>query len=382
MNVELILFIGAFENLTNLEEVLLPSTLKVIGTGAFCNCKNLKSVELPNTLERIDRFAFKNCKEIENIILPKSLKTIERSAFYGCSKLKSITIPSKITKIDKNTFAKCKELTSIEFSSNVSMIDLSAIDNCENLNKVVINNKKCKIKCSNSLNNSKITVCGYTNSDVQEWAKYYELKFKSLGDYKKVILLEVSNIKRTSIKLSWQKVEGVTSYEIYVSKNKTDWTKLKTTDKNKINLKNLKRGSSYYFKVRAIKGNKKYAFSNYLYTKTKLATPKIFNIYAKNGNVTIEWKKISGADSYRVYMATSKNGEYKSIGTKWGKSSTLKYTKKGLTVGKKYYFKIKAENGYSYSGNRACYFARKYNSTYYYVHNNSSYSKIKSIKVK
>lgn len=52
------------------EDVLLPSTLMVIGAYAFSQCKNLKSVQLPDSLERIESDAFIE-SALESVTLPR-----------------------------------------------------------------------------------------------------------------------------------------------------------------------------------------------------------------------------------------------------------------------------------------------------------------------
>ena len=80
--------------------------------------------------------------------------------------------------------------------------------------------------------------------------------------------------------------------------------------------------------------------------------------------VTLTWKKISGADGYEIYRRTGSSGSYTKIKTVTG-GSTLTYKNTGLSIGKKYYYKVRAyrilDNG----------------KTIY-----SSYSSIKSVKVK
>ncbi len=57
--------------------------------------------------------------------------------------------------------------------------------------------------------------------------------------------------------------------------------------------------------------------------------------------VTLTWKKISGADGYEIYRKTGVSGTYTKIKTITS-GSTLTYKNTGLTVGKKYYYKVRA----------------------------------------
>lgn len=73
----------------------------------------------------------------------------------------------------------------------------------------------------------------------------------------------------------------------------------------------------------------------------KSAKPKstvITSIIASSPtSVALKWKKVSGATSYKVYMATSKNGKYKLKKT----TSALNYTVSGLSRGKRYWFRVR-----------------------------------------
>lgn len=57
-----------------------------------------------------------------------------------------------------------------------------------------------------------------------------------------------------------------------------------------------------------------------------------------NGDPVLTWKADGEASYYRVYRATSKNGTYKS----YAKTTKNTYTDKKTTVGKTYYYKVKA----------------------------------------
>ena len=58
-------------------------SVTTIGESAFSMRSNLQSVILPNTLTKIEAHAF-SCTELEYIVIPSSVKTIGRNAFYLC----------------------------------------------------------------------------------------------------------------------------------------------------------------------------------------------------------------------------------------------------------------------------------------------------------
>ena len=71
---------------------------------------------------------------------------------------------------------------------------------------------------------------------------------------------------------------------------------------------------------------------------------KVENVKASSSSYNsnkITWSKVSGANGYKIYRATSKNGKYSSIKTITS-VSTLSYTNTGLQTGKTYYYKVRA----------------------------------------
>lgn len=57
--------------------------------------------------------------------------------------------------------------------------------------------------------------------------------------------------------------------------------------------------------------------------------------------VTLTWKKVSGADGYEIYRGEGASGSYTKIKTITN-GSTLTYKNTGLSIGKKYYYKVRA----------------------------------------
>ena len=73
--------VGCFRS-TDVETVILPSSLKEIGCEAFRWCKNLKEIILPEGLEVIGIGCFRDTA-IKEITIPRSVKRIENYAFSG-----------------------------------------------------------------------------------------------------------------------------------------------------------------------------------------------------------------------------------------------------------------------------------------------------------
>ncbi len=116
-------------NASGIEEIVMPSTLSVIGDGAFYYALALRSVTFNEGLENICREAFYGCSSIKEIIIPDSVTSISRYSvtsagstssnyytFAYCTSLERVVLGSNVTKIGKYTFYGCSSLKEIEWS--------------------------------------------------------------------------------------------------------------------------------------------------------------------------------------------------------------------------------------------------------------------------
>ena len=128
---------NAFKNNTKLKEVILPSTLKSIGTSAF-EGTSLSKIELPSSLTYIGKNAFANIKTLTEVTIPKSVETASH-AFYGDINLKKVnfedgivTIPSGIlynTGLEEIVLpSSVKAIGSYAFSNNKSLEKINLLD--------------------------------------------------------------------------------------------------------------------------------------------------------------------------------------------------------------------------------------------------------------
>ena len=74
-----------------------------IGTSAFEALTNLQSVTLPTSVTTIETDAFYGCTKLANVNLHEGITTIGLRAFYNCN-LTEITIPSTVTSIGNSAF--------------------------------------------------------------------------------------------------------------------------------------------------------------------------------------------------------------------------------------------------------------------------------------
>jgi hypothetical protein len=123
----------AFLGCTSLKELVIPLSVTEIGENAFFGCSSLQSVIIPVNVDTIGNGAFGNCCNLKSMDLPSSITIIGEYAFWGCSKLLSIILPEGIRHIRNGIFGDCINLKSVVFSPNVLTIGQNAFQNCNSL---------------------------------------------------------------------------------------------------------------------------------------------------------------------------------------------------------------------------------------------------------
>ena len=141
----------AFEQ-ASITSIVIPNSVKTIGSGAFFQCAELKFVKLPNQLTEIEDETFCNCVSLTSIDIPEGVTSIGYEAFYGCRELKEANIPSSVvhfgsgvfcyagftsmpklpetlTTIPYAIFQSCP-LTSVEIPQNITSIEGCAFNDC------------------------------------------------------------------------------------------------------------------------------------------------------------------------------------------------------------------------------------------------------------
>ena len=135
-----------FKGNTEIEEIILPTSLTEIPENAFLGCINLKKVVIPGQCTVIKANAFKNCTSLTTIELglfvdsernelgPDYAGTLSigRNAFEGCEMLQTITNQKRITTIYERAFENCIALKEIDLS-NVRAVANGAFKGCTGL---------------------------------------------------------------------------------------------------------------------------------------------------------------------------------------------------------------------------------------------------------
>ena len=344
---------NAFTYCKNLTSVTIPNSVKTIGTSAFYNCAGLTRVTIPGSVTRIEQDTFKGCSGLTSVTISAGVTSIESGAFRDCTSLTSVTIPGSVTSIEGYAFAYCSALTSLIIHDGTTSIGISAFMNCTSLGSVTIPRSVTDIG-GYAFSSCRSLADVYYGGTETDWTKITigngngNLTSATLHCAPDAPVVKIGNSAASGKPmLTWNAVEGATSYRIYRSTAKgSGYSLLGTVTTTSYTNTGAKAGTTYYYRVKACNDAGLSPYSNVVSGKVKSVTPKPSAPVVKIGNSTasgkpmLTWNAVSGATSYKVYRATSQNGTYSLLGT----VTATSYTNTGAKAGTTYWYKVKAVN--------------------------------------
>lgn len=116
--------------------VILPNSLRRLGTGAFMSCKSLENISFGTGKLVVQQFAFAGCKALESIYIPGSIKTVNYCMFRGCSSLREVKLGDGVKNISVAAFKRCVSLKEIHLPQSIYQIREYAFSKCTGLHKV------------------------------------------------------------------------------------------------------------------------------------------------------------------------------------------------------------------------------------------------------
>ncbi len=306
----------AFFMCEKLENVIMGSGITAIETNTFYGCASLKAIQLPDTVTKIGNYAFMGCSALETMTIPESTTTIGTGAFQNCMGLKEITIPSSVTTMEEEVFdretntkinceagskayeyahaygiansvdeadvptataAPTKAVTTAPTKAATATPTASAQKQTYSIKYVLKGGKisGTSVKSYDGTANitlPKATRKGYTFAGWYTESSYkkkvtaikkgttgnktFYAKWKKVSKPSKpsISALKNSRSKQLSIKLK-KKISGAKGYEMAYARNKKFTKSKKTVRFTGIakTVKGLKKGKTYYVKVRAYK---------------------------------------------------------------------------------------------------------------------------------
>lgn len=120
---------GAFSYCDQLEEIMLPSTLRRIDGYIFHSCTSLSKVDFREGPTKIGHAMFSSCTSLKTVRLPSTLTEIENEAFYHAG-IEKLIIPDGVTRIGMSAFSHCEHLQDIAIPPSVTQIDENAFAEC------------------------------------------------------------------------------------------------------------------------------------------------------------------------------------------------------------------------------------------------------------
>jgi len=102
--------------LGNSENVVIPDSVRKIGSEAFRGNTTMKSVIIPDSVQTIQYGAFAGCTSLKSVSIPDSVTTIEDSAFNGCTSLSEVSLGKCLYTMGSGVFADCDSLSGVSVS--------------------------------------------------------------------------------------------------------------------------------------------------------------------------------------------------------------------------------------------------------------------------
>ena len=127
----------AFYN-TAVSSITLGAALQYIGKYAFSG-SGLTSITIPDGVTQLFDYTFQNCAQLTEAHLPETMTGIGQYAFNGCKNLESANLPGRLESLGSYAFAGCSKLSSIEIPASLQVIGTYAFSDCSSLKNVVFN---------------------------------------------------------------------------------------------------------------------------------------------------------------------------------------------------------------------------------------------------
>ena len=227
--------------------IVIPDGIQTIGSNAFKGNSSITSVTIPDSVTVIESSAFDSCGSLTTVKLSSNVKKIEDYAFWACTSLSKVELPSSVTEVGFGAFGNCESLDGIYVPSSLTTIGNYSFGHYYQTKYSALPG---------------FVVMGETGSAAQAYAEKYGLTFLTKDDLT-AKLTKASNSKKGKASITWYRNPNVSGYQIQYATNKK-FSKAKTVTASTANgsktISSMKKGSTYYFRVRGYRtvAGKKY----------------------------------------------------------------------------------------------------------------------------
>ena len=102
----------AYQGMTNIHKVNLPSSIETIGDYAFAGCTGIKALSIPNNVTSLGAGAFEGCYNIDSLIIGTGV-TFITDQFLGCTGLRYLQLSQNMQEVGSGAFIDAERLNYI-----------------------------------------------------------------------------------------------------------------------------------------------------------------------------------------------------------------------------------------------------------------------------
>lgn len=121
------------QHFVSIDGVVYTKDLKIL--IAYPGGSGRKEYKVPEGTEELGAGAFME-SDIDEIILPESLKVIGESCFFGCQKLRKLIMPDSVTTLGDRSLAYCGSLEQLHLSTSLKAIVECTFNSCVSLKRL------------------------------------------------------------------------------------------------------------------------------------------------------------------------------------------------------------------------------------------------------
>ena len=386
------LFLGC----TRLSAITIPSSVTTIESNAFTHCDSIAAITLPSGLRTMGDAVCSQMAKLTTATVSGGVTYLSNYAFNDCPSLKTITLPNTVKSIGICAFRYDTALKDVYFNGSVTQwtsIQIAGEGNsalynadvhCTGLPAPTVTGGsdaqgrptlkwnavtgaakyevyRARSKDGDYIKYSTVTGTSYTNTSYLANGTTYYYKVRALGSdgsygpystpvsvtYKAPFgapLVTGSKDSQGRPALKWDKVTDAAKYEVYRARSKDGTYSLMSTQSatGYTNTSYLANGTTYYYKVRALKANGTASAYSSVVTITygtvpTPAAPAMRSAKADSAGITVSWDTAANAVTYNVYRTTDAGSSWTQVassvkGTSYKDTTVQKGVKYGYKV--------------------------------------------------